>query len=199
MFNAKYYCVYFLIIAINMKARIKYLIGKLLVLFCFAVVQLHAQPLRIPNFSVKENLTQNGKLAIVALDSASRPLEHINGRFVFSLNGFEQSLHFHEGIAVVQQPVTSSTFVLFKHINPEKNVSKLYYIYKKEGKLNPIKINGLLLLIIPAGILLIAYLFRKFLVTLLLLAVVYAYFHFAQGLDFPTMLENGITAVKELF
>lgn len=156
------------------------------------------QPMRIDDFTVKENLTQNGKLAIIALDSTEQPLERINGTFIFNLNGFQQELRFHDGVAVVQQPVESSTFVFFKHKNQQKTVSKLYYIHKKDNELKPYKINALLLLLIPIVILLIAYLFRRFLMTFVILALVYAYFHFSKGLEFSNIMESILDALKNL-
>lgn len=172
---------------------------RILVFVFFSVASAQGQQLRIDNFTVKENLTQNSKLAIIALDSAEQPLERINGTFVFNLNGFQQDLQFHDGVAVVQQPVESSTFVFFKHKNQEKTVSKLYYIHKKESELKPFKINGLLLLLIPLAILLVAYMFRRFLVTFFILALVYAYFHFSKGLDFSNIMESILDALKNLF
>ncbi len=171
---------------------------RILVFVFLSVASAQAQPQRIDNFIVKENLTQNSKLAIIALDSAEQPLERIDGTFVFNLNGFQQDLRFHDGVAVVQQPVESSTFVFFKHKNQEKTVSKLYYIHKKNSELKPFKINGLLLLFLPLAILLIAYLFRRFLVTFVVLALVYAYFHFSKGLDFSNIMESILDALKSL-
>lgn len=171
---------------------------RILVFIVVSVAFAHAQPQRIDNFIVKENLTQNGKLAIIALDSTEQPMERINGTFVFNLNGFQQDLRFHDGVGVVQHPLESSTFVFFKHKNQENTVSKLYYIHKKDGQLKPFKINGLLLLLIPVAILLIAYLFKRFLATFVVLALVYAYFHFSKGLDLSHTLESILDALKNL-
>ncbi|PRD57238.1 hypothetical protein [Sphingobacterium gobiense] len=170
-----------------------------IVVFILASISLiQAQPQRIDDFIVKENLTQNSKLAIIALDSAEQPLESINGTFVFNLNGFQQDLQFHDGIAVVQHPIESSTLVFFKHKNQDKTVNKLYYIHKKDSELKPFQINGLLLLFIPLAILLIAYLFKRFLVTFVILALVYAYFHFSKGLDVSNIAESILDALKNL-
>lgn len=157
-----------------------------------------AQPQRIANFIVKENLTQNGKLAIIAVDSAEQPLENINGTFVFELNGFQQDLSFHDGVAVVKHPLASSTFVFFKHKNQDDSVGKLYYIHKSEQALKPFKIYGLLLLIIPAALLLVGYLFKRFLTVLVVLALVYAYFNYSKGLDLSKIIESIFIAIKGL-
>ncbi|MGO1244801.1 MAG: hypothetical protein ACTJHT_06355 [Sphingobacterium sp.] len=155
-----------------------------------SIVFCQAQPQRIDEFIVKENLTQNGKLAIIALDSMARPQEYINGTFAFSLNGFQQQLNFHDGIAVIQQPLESSTFVFFKHENQEKSIGQLYFVHKSDSELKPFKIHGLLLLIIPTLILLIAYFFKRFIATLLILGLIYAYVHYAKGLDFSQIIES---------
>ncbi|MFD2595888.1 hypothetical protein [Sphingobacterium griseoflavum] len=163
-----------------------------------ATMVAKAQPQRIANFIVKENLTQNGKLAIIAIDSAEQPLENINGTFVFELNGFQQDLSFHDGIAVVKHPLASSTFVFFKHKNQDDSIGKLYYIHKSEQALKPFKISGLLLLFIPASLLFIGYLFKRFLTVLVVLAIVYVYFNYSKGLDLSKIIESIFTAIKGL-
>lgn len=157
-----------------------------------------AQSQQINNFIVKENLTQNGKLAIIAVDSLDNPVEHINGTFLFNLNGFQQDLIFHDGIAVIKQPLESSNFVFFKHKNQEKSLGKLYYIYKSKTELKPIKIYGLLLLVIPAVVLLIAYAFKRFIGTFIVLALIYGYFHFSKGLDLSKIFESILLGLKNL-
>ncbi|SMG19710.1 hypothetical protein [Sphingobacterium psychroaquaticum] len=157
-----------------------------------------AKPQYITNFTVKENLTQNGKLAIIAVDSLDKPMENINGTFVFNLNGFQQELAFHDGVAVVKHPLESSTFVFFKHKNQEKSVGKLYYIYKSDTGLKPVKIYGMLLLLIPAIILLIAYSFKRFLSTFVILAILYFYFSYSKGLDLSKILESTFMTIKNL-
>lgn len=164
----------------------------LISLFCFAQKQ------QINNFIIKENLTQNGKLAIIAVDSTETPLEHINGTFIFNINGFQQDLSFHDGIAVVKQTMESSNFVFFKHSNQQKSYGKLYYIYKSKTGLKPIKIYGLLLIIIPAVVLLIAYAFKRFIGTFIILALIYGYFHFSKGLDLSKIFESILLGLKDL-
>ncbi|MFD1768138.1 hypothetical protein [Sphingobacterium suaedae] len=174
----------------------KKIILTILVLFT-TIFSIQAQAQRIDNFMVKENLTQNGKLAIIVIDSTERPVESISGTFVFSLNGFQQDLVFHDGIAVVKHPLESSTFVFFKHKNGQKSIGKLYYVHKADKELKPFKIYGLLLLIIPAAILLVAYLFKRFLAAFAILALIYVYFHYAKGLDLSKILESIFSALKE--
>ncbi|HMR18280.1 MAG TPA: hypothetical protein PKA53_03180 [Sphingobacterium sp.] len=154
---------------------------------------------RIDNFIVKENLTSNGKIAIIAVDSAENANENINGTFKFSINGFEQSLAFHDGVAVSPHPIESSTFAYFKHKNLEKTSGKFYFLYKKDNEINPIQINGLLLLLIPTVLLLIAYVMRRFMVTLLILAIAYAYFSFSKGLSVVQILESAYNTILNLF
>src|SRR5690606_11221458 len=78
---------------------------------------------RIDNFLIKKNLTANGKIAIIAVDCLERSDESINGKFKFTINGFEQSLDFHNGVAVPTHPIESSTVVYFKHKNLENTAS----------------------------------------------------------------------------
>ncbi|MGN0003258.1 MAG: hypothetical protein ACI35V_07475 [Sphingobacterium composti] len=171
----------------------------LLLILSTAVVKAQATFQRIDNFVIKENLTSNGKIAIVAVDSADAALDYINGTFKFTINGFEQSLAFHDGVAVPSHAIESSTFVYFKHKNQEKTTGKLYFLYKKENKITPLKINGLLLLIIPALILLVAYAAKRLLITFIILAIVYGYFSYSKGLSVTQILESAFQVMKNLF
>ncbi len=154
---------------------------------------------RIENFIVKENLTANGKIALIAVDSLENVNEHINGTFKFSINSFEQSLTFHDGVAVPSHPIDGSTFALFKHKNQHNSISKLYFLYKTDKEITPVKINGLLLLIIPGIILLIAYMFKRFLTTFVILALIYVYFSSTKGLSLMQILENTYHTIKAFF
>ncbi|MCA5006538.1 hypothetical protein [Sphingobacterium bovistauri] len=170
----------------------------LLLNICSISVQAKSTFQRIDNFIIKENLTSNGKVAIIVVDSADVAQDNINGTFKFTINGFEQTLAFHNGVAVPSHPIESSTFVYFKHKNQEKTTGKLYFLYKKDNKISPIKINGLLLLIIPAIILLIAYAAKRLLTTFIILALVYGYFSYSKGLSISQLLESAFQVIKNL-
>ncbi len=173
--------------------------------FLFAILTLvlplaaSGQYQQIDNFVVKENLTSNGKIAIVAVDSAENANENINGTFRFSINGFEQSLAFHQGVAVPAHPIDGSTFVYFKHKNQNGNVGKLYFLYKKDREINPIKINGVLLLAVPLFILLIGYIFKRFLTTFVIMALAYGYFSYSKDLSMIQVLESAYQGIKNFF
>lgn len=172
----------------------------LLLFLILSTASAHAQSTfqQIDNFIIKENLTSNGKVAIIAVDSADVALDFINGTFKFTINGFEQSLAFHDGVAVPSHAIESSTFVYFKHKNQEKTTGKLYFLYKKDYKITPVKINGLLLLIIPALILLIAYAAKRLLMTVIILGIIYAYFSYSKGLSLTQILESAFQVLKNL-
>ncbi|MFD2557228.1 hypothetical protein [Sphingobacterium tabacisoli] len=156
-------------------------------------------PQYIDNFIVKENLTANGKVAIIAVDSNEVANEAINGTFKFSINGFEQTLSFHQGVGVPTHPIDGSTFAYFKHKNQNGSSGKFYFLYKKENKITPVKINGLLLLIIPGVLLLLAYAFKRLLTTFVVLAVIYGYFSFSKGLSISQILESAFEVLKSFF
>lgn len=197
--NSEYCYIYlnYLVLLLRIIDMRNYCIVLLLVLSA-TVTQAQSTFQRIDNFIIKENLTSNGKIAIVAVDSSDVALDYINGTFKFTINGFEQSLAFHDGVAVPSHPIENSTFVYFKHKNQDKTTGKLYFLYKKENKITPIKINGLLLLIIPAVILMIAYAAKRLFMTFIILALVYGYFSYSKGLSVSQILESAFQAVKNL-
>lgn len=157
-----------------------------------------AQEQNIQNFIVKESLSKNGKLAVVAVDSLENTNETINGNYMFTINGFSQALQFHDGIAVTNQKIESSTFVFFSHKNQQTSKGRLFYIYKSDSGLSPFAISGLMFLIIPAIVLGIAYMFKKVIMTAIALAIVFFLFNHSQGLDLSKIFESIFSSLKNL-
>ena len=157
-----------------------------------------AQHKTIGDFTVKENLSQNGKLAIIAVDSLEKTNNFVNGNYQFSINGFLQDLNFKDGVAVTANPIESSTFVFFKHKTATKELGKLYFLRVNEKEITPYKINGFLLILAPLLILYIAYKFKRFLITLLIIAAIYFYLNHSKGLDFSQMLQDTLVNLKDL-
>ncbi|HEY0896669.1 MAG TPA: hypothetical protein VGE15_08985 [Sphingobacteriaceae bacterium] len=177
-------------------------------LFLFAIcpVFLKAQPgaatpvqLSINNFIVKEHLLKNEKIAIIACDADEKPMEHVNGVFQFSLNGFKQELKFNEGVAIAPQPINESTFMYLRHKNEAGTHGKLYYILKQENNLKPIKINWMMLAVIPVAIILIAFTFRKLLIWAVVVLLVLFFFNARNGLNLPTFFDTIFDGLKSVF
>ncbi|WP_409150321.1 hypothetical protein [Sphingobacterium sp. BS-2] len=159
---------------------------------------LLAQNTIIKDFTVKENLSQNGKLAIIAIDTAEKTDNTINGNYNFTINGFSQELKFTDGVAVTSNPIESSTFVFFKHKFAGSDLGKLFFLRVTDKGITPYKISGFLLIIIPLLILYIAYKFKRFLITLLILAAIYFYLNYSKGLDVRQLIESSIMGLKGL-
>ena len=158
-----------------------------------------AQNATIKDFTVKENLTQNGKLAIIAIDTLEKTDNTVNGNYSFTINGFQQDLKFSDGVAVTTNPIGSSTFVFFKHKFAGSDIGKLFFLRVSDKGITPYKISGFLLVIIPLLILYIAYKFKRFLITLLVLGAVYFYLNHSKGLDVRQLIESSIMSLKDLF
>ncbi|OAQ39701.1 hypothetical protein A5893_08950 [Pedobacter psychrophilus] len=172
----------------------------LIIFFLIGILSLaNAQNQNIDYFIVKENLLKNEKLAIIATDSLEIPLERINGVFNFSVNGFKQELNFHDGVAVCPLQIEKSAFVFFKHLNDSGSHSNLYFIYKKNNDLNPIKISWYLLLAVPLGLVLIGYMFRKLIGFVIFILLILGYFYYSKGLSIPTFFESVFDGVKNIF
>lgn len=159
----------------------------------------YSQKSEINNFLVKEGLLKNSKLAIIAADSLDQPLERINGLYTFTVSGFTQPLKFNEGVAVLPMQLERSAFVYIKHENERGTHSKLLYVYKKDGNLNPIAINSMWLILIPLVLVFIAFAFRKLIIFVVILLLVFMYFNHSNGLNLSTFFETVFDTLKTLF
>lgn len=164
-----------------------------------AALWVHAQGTNdVDHFIVKENLIKNGKLAIIATDAEEQPNEAISGTYQFVINGFKQELQFHEGVAVTPNPIETSAFVFIKHRNQQGSHGRLYYVLKRDQSLNPIAINWYFLILIPAVILLIAYLFKRLMVLAVVILVGLFVYNYSKGLDLENIFETISHGIKSL-
>ena len=157
-----------------------------------------AQTSDINNFLVKESLLKNNKLAIIAADTLAQPLEKINGIYTFSISGFTQVLTFNEGIAILPLQIDKSTFIYIKHQNDQGTHSKLIYVYKKNGSLNPFTISRIFLIIIPLIIIFLVFAFKKFIYIGIILLIAFMYFNLSNGLDISTFFETTLDYLRNL-
>jgi hypothetical protein len=168
-------------------------------LFLFLSGSGFAQNAAINNFIVKEGLLKNSKLAIIAADSLDRPLESINGLYTFTVSGFTQPLKFNEGVAILPMQLDKSSFVYIKHQNDAGTHSKLLYVYKKDGSLNPFMINSLWLVLFPLVLIFLAFAFRKLIIIVVIILLVFIYFNHSNGLNLSTFFDTIFDSLKKVF
>lgn len=156
------------------------------------------QGINLNNFVVKENLLKNNKIAIIATDEQEKPIESFSGTFQFSINGFQQELKFNDGVAVAAQAIDKSTFLYLRHENENGTHGKLYYVIKKDDNLNPVKINWLILVLVPLGIIILATMFRKFIIIACVVLLLLFFFNSQNGLKMPTFYDTVIDGIKNL-
>jgi hypothetical protein len=158
-----------------------------------------AQKSDINNFIVKESLLKNSKLAIIAADSLDQPMESINGLYTFSISGFTQPIKFNDGVGILPMQLDKSAFVYVRHQNDKGTHSKLLYVYKKDGSLNPFTVNSLWLIIFPLVLIFIAFAFRKLIIVVVIILLVYIYFNHSSGLNLSTFFETIFDGLKKVF
>ncbi|MBB5439035.1 hypothetical protein HDC92_002719 [Pedobacter sp. AK017] len=171
----------------------------LLLLFLAFSSFAFAQKAAINNFIVKESLLKNSKLAIIAADSLDNPIEKINGLYTFTVSGFTQPVTFNDGVAILPLQLERSAFVYIKHQNESGTHSKLLYVYKKDGSLNPYTINSMWLIIFPALIIFLAFAFRKFIIAAVIILIIFIYFNHSNGLNLSTFFETIFDGLKGMF
>jgi len=158
-----------------------------------------AQNADINNFIVKESLLKNSKLAIIAADSLDQPMENINGLYTFTISGFTQPVKFNGGVGILPMQLDKSAFVYIRHQNDKGTHSKLLYIYKKDGTLNPFTVNSLWLVFFPLLLVFIAFAFRKLIIFVVIILLVYIYFNHSSGLNLSTFFETIFDSLKRIF
>ena len=154
--------------------------------------------MKINDFIIKETLTKNDKLAILACDSLEKPLEHINGTFQFTINGFKSLLKFTDGVAITPNEIENSTFIYLQHKNTSGTHSNLFYVFKKEDGLTIYKISWFILLLVPISLVILVMLFKRFLWLAIVILIVYFYFNSQKGLNMGSFLEIVINGLKNL-
>ncbi|MBK1441623.1 hypothetical protein JHJ32_16610 [Parapedobacter sp. ISTM3] len=168
-----------------------------MVILCVSTL-LHAQQENIINhFIIKENLIKNGKLAVIATDADENPLTSVSGTYQFVVNGFKQELEFREGVAITPNAIESSAFVFIKHRNQQGSHGRLYYVVKNDNGLNPIAISWYFLILVPAVILLAAYLFKRMIVLAVIILVGLFIFNYSKGLDLENIVETIVHGIKD--
>jgi len=174
---------------------------KIFLVFCLITVSgfVYAGPIAINHFVIKENPFAKNEIAIIATDTLNNIQENVNGMFSFTINGFEDTLRFEKGTAFYRHKIERSTFIYAKHKNEKGTHSLLYYIYKHDDKLSPYHISWVLLLAIPCGLFLLAYMFKRFIIIAIIIFGIFMYFNYHSGLSIPTFFESIIDGLKGLF
>jgi hypothetical protein len=158
-----------------------------------------ADTITIKQFVIKDNPFAESEIAVVATDSASNIQENVEGVFAFTINGFQEQLKFEKGTAFYRHKLDKSSFFYVKHINDSGTHSMLYYIYKQDGKLHPFHISWVLLLIIPLALVLLGYMFKRFIIIAIVIFCIFLYFNHHNGLTMPTFFESIIDGLKGMF
>lgn len=174
----------------------------LIIFFLFSITMAFSQTpenFTIKNFIIKESFLKADRIAVIITDSLKNPRTTINGTYKFDINGFSKDLIFHDGVANCDMSIEKSTFMYIKHENDETNVSNLYYIYKSSESLTPIAISWYILLVIPIGLILLGYMFRKLIGLMIFILMAYIYFNYSKGLSMGTFIESIFDGLKNLF
>lgn len=175
---------------------------KITLVICFLLLSARfavADTVAINHFAIKENVYAKDEIAVVAVDTANNTLENVNGVFAFSMNGFQEALKFERGVAFYHHKMDKSSFLYAKHINDNGTHSILYYVYKGDNKLIPVHISWIILLAIPILLVVLGYLFKKFIIIGIIIFLIFLYFNYHNGLSVPTFFESIIDGLKGMF
>jgi hypothetical protein len=171
----------------------------ILLLSLFTSAFAFADTIAINHFVIKENPFAKDEIAVVATDTLNNIRENVSGVFSFTVNGFDEILKFDKGTAFYRHKLDKSSFLYVKHVNDNGTHSMLYYVYKQDSKIVPIHISWILLLAIPIVLVLLAYLFKRFLIIAIILFCVFLYFNHHNGLTVPTFFESILDGLKGMF
>jgi hypothetical protein len=175
---------------------------KILFTCCLLIIAsgfAFADTVSIKHFVVKENPFAKDEIAIVAVDTGKNIQENVNGTFSFTINGFVETLKFEKGTAFFRHKLEKSSFIFARHQNDEGTTSMLYYVYRHDSKLTPVKISWILLIAIPLGLILIGYMFKRFIIIALIIFCIFLYFNYHNGLSIPTFFQSVLDGLKGIF
>jgi hypothetical protein len=175
---------------------------KIALIFCLAILSAgyaFADGIAINHFVIKENPFAKSEVAVVATDSLGNIQENVSGVFNFTINGFQDTLQFDKGTAFYRHKIERSTFLYARHINESGTHSLLYYIYKHDDKLSPFHISWILLLAIPCVLIVLAYMFKRFIIIAIIIFCIFMYFNYHSGLSIPTFFQSIIDGLKGIF
>jgi uncharacterized protein YxeA len=158
-----------------------------------------ADTITIKQFVIKENPFADSEVAVVAVDTAGNVQEKVEGVFAFTINGFQEQMKFEKGTAFYRHKLDKSAFFYVKHLNNDGMHSMLYYIYKQDGKLRPIHVSWMLLVIIPLALVLLGYMFKRFIIIAIVIFCIFLYFNHHNGLTVPTFFESIFDGLRGLF
>jgi len=153
----------------------------------------------INHFVIKENPFAKDEVAIIATDSPGTIRENVNGMFNFTVNGLEDTLKFEKGTAFYRHKLQRSTFLYVRHQNDSGTHSILYYVYRTDDKLTPVHIPWYLLLAIPCALVLLAYMFKRFIIIAIIIFAIFVFFNYHNGLSLPTFFDSIIDGLKNMF
>ncbi len=168
-------------------------------LVILSVTGAFADKVSINHFAIKENPFVQSEIAISAVDTANNILENVNGVFSFTVNGFAEDLKFDKGTAFYHHKLDKSSFLYVKHVNDNGTHATLYYVYKGDHTLTPIHISWILLLAIPIILIVLGYMFKKFIIIAAVIFVIFIFFNYHNGLGAGTFFESIVDGLKSLF
>jgi len=174
---------------------------KLTLLFCLILASTFAfaDSIAINNFEIRENPYAQNQISVVATDTAHNVLQNITGTFLFTVNGFEDTLKFNSGVAFYKHTIDRSTFIYARHVNDSGTHSMLYYIYKSEYKLVPVHISWVVLLAIPLALILLAYMFKRFIIIAVIIFCIFLFFNYHNNLSIPTFFQSIVDGLRSIF
>lgn len=158
-----------------------------------------AAEVHINQFILKENPFAKDEVAIVATDSAGTVQENINGLFNFTINGFQEELKFENGTAFYHHKLDKSSFLYLKHKDDFSSHANLFYIFKHDAKLDPYKISWKVLVAVPIILILLGYVFKRFLIIAVVLFLFFSYFNYHGGMSLSTFFETIFDGLKHVF
>ena len=176
---------------------------KLSLIFCFILAAAFSYAdtitVAINHFVIKENPFAKDEVVIVATDSLGNTNENVTGSFSFSVNGLDDTLKFEKGAAFYRHKLLRSTFLYVRHQNDSGTHSILYYVYRTDDKLTPVHVPWYLLVVIPCALILLGYMFKKFIIIAIIIFAIFVFFNYHNGLTIPTFFQSIIDGLKSLF
>lgn len=151
----------------------------------------------VQNFDLTGTAGNDSNLWVKTMKTDGALDDKMEGSYRFIINGFYTDLNFQKGFAPITYTTETGNWIYIKYEGKTETLRKLFYLMRFNGTISVFTFPLWLLLVIPLLIIIITLMMRRLIIILLLL--VFVGLIYWSGIDFHSMYQLMIDALKNIF